>query len=107
MSHGNAALGARLDVHVGADPTRLGNQFQARQLFQQLPIQVRSFSNQNHNIGIFEPHRQLPQPFDGVGVHLGGVGVQFGCAFEFSNDVLVVVKDHNIHGLYCALTLRP
>ena len=85
----------------------LGNQLEPGQLFDQLPVEVRAFTDQHDDVSVLEAHRQLPQTLDGIGVNLGGVGVQLGCALQLSNRILIVIEDHNIHAPDCACTLSP
>jgi hypothetical protein len=48
----------------------------------------------------------LTDAFDRVGVDLGGIVLEFGGALKFADDILVVVKDHNVHGQHCALSIK-
>ena len=56
-----------------------------------------AFANQDNDVGILQAYRQLTNAFDGIGIDLGLEVFEFGCAVEFANRVLVVVKNHNIH----------
>ena len=39
-----------------------------------------------------------PTPFDRVGEHFGGIGVEARCAIQLSDGVLIVVQYHDVHG---------
>jgi hypothetical protein len=82
---------------MAADAASLDNQLEFGQFFDDLPAQLGPLPDEDDDIGVFEPDGQLAYAFDGVGVDLGGVGLQFGSAVEFSHCVLIVVEDHNIH----------
>ena len=104
FGHGHAALGAGCQVDVAAHAAGLGDHFESGQLLDQGAVQTRAFADQDDHIGVFEPNRQLTNAFDRVRVHLGWVVLEFGCAVEFADDILVVVKDHNVHARHCALS---
>ena len=104
FGHGHAALGAGRQVDVVAHPAGLGDHFEPGQLLDQGAVQTRAFADQDNHIGVFEPNRQLANAFDRVGVDLGWVVLEFGCAVEFADDILVVIKDHNVHARHCALS---
>mgnify|MGYP001559297785 CR=1 FL=1 len=107
FAHGDAPFGAGLYVDVGADATGLRDQFQAREFLHQLPWDWRAFPDEHQHVRIAQPHRQLPHAFDGVGEDLGRVGFQFLGAAQLADGVLIVIKDHDVHGHYCARkTLR-
>src|SRR3989344_3933831 len=53
--------------------------------------------HEHDDVSVFEADGQLAQPLDGVGVDLGGVRVEPGCAVELADCVLVVVENHNVH----------
>ena len=95
--HGNAALGTGGHVDVIADLAGLGDELKARQLFNQLAGDLGALAHQHDDVGILEPDRQLAQALDGVGVDLGGVGVEPGGAMELAHCILVVVEDHDVH----------
>jgi hypothetical protein len=80
LRHGNTSFRAGLNVDVRANGACLGDKFEARQFFEQLPIEVCSFANEYQDICIFKTNRQLSQAFDGVGVDLCVVSVEFGGA---------------------------
>jgi hypothetical protein len=40
----------------------------------------------------------LTRAFDGIGIDLGRVGFEQLRASQFAHRVLVVIKDHNVHG---------
>ena len=65
---------------MGASGASLGNKLEAREFFKQLFVEVGAFANEDQDVGVFKANRQLPQTFDGVGVDLGVVGVEFGGA---------------------------
>ena len=58
-----------------ADLPGLGDQLQSREFLYQLPGDLGSLPDQHNDVCILQPHRKLAQPFDGVGVDLGCVGV--------------------------------
>ena len=41
--------------------------------------------------------RQLPCAFDGIGINLGSVVIEFAGAIKFAHSVLIIVQDHDIH----------
>jgi hypothetical protein len=63
-------------------PTRpvCDDQLELGELFNDLPVQLGAFPDQDDDVGIAQPHGQLAYAFDGVGVDLGGVGLQLGSA---------------------------
>jgi hypothetical protein len=59
--------------------------------------------NQDDHVGVAQAHGQLADPLHRVGEDLGGVGFQLGRALQLAHGVLVVVEDHDVHSLDCAL----
>jgi hypothetical protein len=81
-----------------ADTPGLCDELEARQLVDQLPRDVRALSDQHHDVGIAQADRQLAHALDGVGEDLGGVGFELLGAMQFAHGILIVVKDHDVHG---------
>jgi hypothetical protein len=48
----------------------------------------------------------LADALDRVGIDLGGIVLELGRALKFADDILVVVKDHNVHARHCALSIN-
>ena len=82
-----------------ADMAGLDNQLELGQLFDHLTRQVGALADQHNHVGILEPHGQLAGALDGVGVNLGLVDLQLRGAGQFAHGILVVVENHNIHGI--------
>ncbi|MDT4869446.1 hypothetical protein FQZ97_1044730 [compost metagenome] len=76
----------------------LGDEFEAWQFLDQLARDLGSFTDQHQHVGVAQTDRQLADALDGVGEYLGRVRLQLFSAFQLSNRVLVVVKNHNVHG---------
>ena len=95
--HGNAALGTCRNINVAANLAGLCNELEPRELLDQLARDLGPFTDQHDDVRIFEPHRKLTQPFDRVGVDLGGVCVEPRCAMQLAHCILVIVEDHNVH----------
>jgi hypothetical protein len=94
---GDAALRARRHVDVRAYPPGLGDQLEAGQLIHQLAIDMGAVADQDDDVRVFQPHRQLAQALDRIRVDLGGIGVEAGCAVELAHRVLVVVENDYVH----------
>src|SRR5262249_6362719 len=47
--------------------------------------------------GVAQPHRQLPDALDGVGMDLGVVGLELGGAAQLAHGILIVVEDDDVH----------
>jgi len=97
LCNSDAAFCAGRQVNVLANTASLRNQFQFGQLLNQGAIEDRAFTDQHDDVSILETYRQLGQALDGVGVDLGWIGLQFGCAVELAHRILVVIKNHNVH----------
>ncbi len=58
---------------------------------------VGALADQHDHVGVAQAHRELSDALDGVGVDLGGVGLELGRAVQLANGVLVIVEDHDVH----------
>ncbi len=100
LGHRDAALGAGRHVHVRTHLAGLRDELQARELLHELARDLGALADQHDDVGIPQPHRKLAEALDGVGVDLGGVGVETRSAMELADGVLVVVEDDNVHGVH-------
>jgi len=74
FGYGNAAFGTSRHIDVASDLAGLRNEFELGEFVQQLACDVGALTNQHQYFGITQPHRQLANALDGVGVNLSGVG---------------------------------
>ena len=82
---------------MGPDFSGLHHQLEPRQFVNQIFGQVGSLTVEDDHIGIFEPHRQLPQALDRVGVNPSRVRLQARSAGQFTHCILVVIKNDDVH----------
>src|SRR3989344_1864554 len=84
-------------INVTADLAGLRDELETGKFLHQLTGDLGALPHEHDDVSVFEADGQLAQPLDGVGVDLGGVRVEPGCAVELADCVLVVVENHNVH----------
>ena len=94
----DAAFRACLHIDIAAHPAGLHDKLEPWQLLDERAGEVGAFTDQDDDVGILEPNRQLADPLDRVGIDLRRVRFQFAGTCQFAYCILVVVENHDVHG---------